>query len=38
MNDESLRALMSESARERASQFGLDAFGRSLSAVVDGID
>jgi glycosyltransferase involved in cell wall biosynthesis len=38
MNDESLRALMSESARERAAQFGLDAFGRSLSAVVAAAD
>ena len=36
MKDESLRALMSESARSRAAQFGLDVFSRSLSTVVDG--
>jgi hypothetical protein len=34
MNDESLRRLMSESAQNRADEFGLDAFERSLTSVI----
>lgn len=38
MSDASLRATMSESSRARATEFGLDAFARSLTTVVDRVD